>query len=145
MVSEKTQAEIDQFLGLDHASINGMTSWYIFEQAVHIIEAMQRDSKSTLRDIVDRSLKIFAESNEVRLEDADERTAEAAKWKAEGDMYGYNFHIGAASGMTSASIIFSRVRRFLEKVRPAPTSDDFAKALRKTLGIEDQPKRKEPV
>lgn len=50
-------------------------------------------------------------ADEERLKETEEAHAEAARWKAEGDMYGWNFHEGRAGGTTAASIIFFRLQR----------------------------------
>lgn len=59
-------------------------------------------------------LDAFKAADDERLAEVEERHQEAAKWKGEGDMYGWNFHEGVAAGMTTASIIFNRVRRTIE-------------------------------
>jgi hypothetical protein len=74
-----------------------------------------------LREALEKSLAVWKEADEQRLKEHYEVEAEANKWKAEGDMYGWNFHMGRAGGMTQASIIFYRVLKSLEKaLSPAP-------------------------
>ncbi len=66
-------------------------------------------------EVLERLLQVHRNADEQRLCEMDEARDESVKWKAEGDMYGWNFHEGKASGMTQASIIFFRVRREIEK------------------------------
>ena len=60
-------------------------------------------------------LDIFDAADNERLKEVHEHDAKAEKWQSEGDMYGWNFHKGIASGCTAASIIFFRVKRAIEK------------------------------
>lgn len=70
-------------------------------------EAERAERESMLRGL----LKLFDDADLERLNEVHERDNEAEKWKSENDMYGWNFHKGAAFGCTSASIIFFRVKR----------------------------------
>jgi hypothetical protein len=63
-----------------------------------------------------KALAEFDAANAERLQETNNAHEEANRWKAEGDMYGWNFHEGRASGTTWASIIFYRVRRMLAGV-----------------------------
>ena len=74
-------------------------------------EAERAEREKLLGDLV----QIFDAADQERLKEVYERDAEAEKWKSEGDMYGWNFHKGMASGCTLASIIFLRVKRAIEK------------------------------
>lgn len=65
-----------------------------------------------------RALETFKLADKERLQAVHDANDEAEKWKSEGDMYGWNFHVGKAGGMTEASIIFYRVRRLLETIGP---------------------------
>lgn len=56
----------------------------------------------------------FKAADDERLEETESAHKEADKWKAEGDMYGYNFHEGRSGGTIWASIIYERVRRELK-------------------------------
>lgn len=67
-----------------------------------------------LESAVKEAFDLFRTADNERLNGVDEADAEAEKWKAEGDMYGWNFHKGKAGGMTQASIIFYRVFRRLK-------------------------------
>lgn len=64
--------------------------------------------------ILEIALTAFKSADEQRLLETEQAHAEAARWKAEGDMYGWNFHEGRASGTIAASIIFHRVKRLIE-------------------------------
>ncbi|MDE2106927.1 MAG: hypothetical protein KGL39_57465, partial [Patescibacteria group bacterium] len=64
--------------------------------------------------VIQQALELCKEADNERLSGQQEAHRESAKWKAEGDMYGWNFHEGKAGGMNEASIIFYRVRRFIE-------------------------------
>lgn len=70
---------------------------------------------------IDAAIALYEASDDERLEEMHKNEAEAERWKAEGDMYGWNFWKGVASGMTSASIVFYRVRRRLAAIRAALT------------------------
>lgn len=69
---------------------------------------------SEAQEILRGLLEDFKAIDAERLKETDEAHAEAAKWKAEGDMYGWNFHEGKAGGITIASIMFDRLRRKME-------------------------------
>jgi hypothetical protein len=70
---------------------------------------------SKLEAAIKEAFELFKASDSERLEDVHEADTEAEKWKSEGDMYGWNFHKGMASGMTQASIVFYRVFRRLKQ------------------------------
>lgn len=74
---------------------------------------------ATADTLVSSLLELYKAADEERLRETEEAHQEAAKWKAEGDMYGWNFHEGRAGGTTSASIIFYRIRRWLEAHKKA--------------------------
>lgn len=74
-------------------------------------EAERAEMESMLRGL----LKTFDDADLERLAEVYERDEEAEKWKSEDDMYGWNFHKGAAAGCTTASIIFFRVKREIER------------------------------
>jgi hypothetical protein len=67
-----------------------------------------------LRKALEDAKTAWRDADRQRLVEHEEAEAEAAKWKAEGDMYGWNFHQGKAGGMTTASIIFYRVWKVLD-------------------------------
>jgi len=69
---------------------------------------------SRLIAVVNDGMKLFKEADEERLQGTHDAQAEAVRWKADDDMYGWNFHMGMASGMTQASIFFYRVWRHLK-------------------------------
>lgn len=70
--------------------------------------------------VVNDGMKLFKEADEERLKETHAAQAEAERWKADDDMYGWNFHMGMGSGMTHASIFFYRVWRHLKKaIEPA--------------------------
>jgi hypothetical protein len=60
-------------------------------------------------------MEIWKECDEERLDLVNKSRNESEKWRSEGDMYGWNFHQGVASGMVQASIVFDRIRRFLDQ------------------------------
>lgn len=82
----------------------------ITEQEADAVQSIH-EMETILRGL----LKTFNDADLERLKEVYERDEEADRWKSEGDMYGWNFHKGAASGCTSASIIFFRVKREIEK------------------------------
>ena len=67
-----------------------------------------------LESAIKEAFDLFRTADDERLDGVYKAQAEAEKWKAEGDMYGWNFHQGKAGGMTEASIIFYRVFRRLK-------------------------------
>jgi len=68
-----------------------------------------------LETTIKEAFDLFKAADDERLEGVYDADKEAEKWKAEGDMYGWNFHKGKAGGMTQASIIFYRVFRRLKQ------------------------------
>jgi hypothetical protein len=66
--------------------------------------------RAVLADLKDE----FKSADEERLRETDNAHVEANRWKAEDDMYGWNFHEGRASGTVSASLYFYRVFRKLK-------------------------------
>lgn len=77
---------------------------------------------------LERLIAVFKEASEKRYAIVDESYAEAAKWKAEGDGYGYNFYQGRASGCNQSDIFYFAVHRQIEKelaaIRALPSSTD---------------------
>lgn len=67
-----------------------------------------------LESAINEAFALFKAADAERLSGTHAAHDEAEKWKAEGDMYGCNFHQGKSSGMTEASIIFYRVFRRLK-------------------------------
>jgi len=53
--------------------------------------------------------KLWKQCEEERMLVMQKARDEAEKWKAEGDMYGWNFHQGIASGTIAASFIYGRI------------------------------------
>lgn len=70
--------------------------------------------RDQMREAIQEAFDLFKTADDERLNGVHEAHAEAQKWKAEGDMYGWNFHQGKAGGMTEASIIFNRAFRRLK-------------------------------
>lgn len=69
-------------------------------------------------ELISEIRKAYQMADEERLRETHENQAEAEKWKCEGDMYGWNFYMGMASGRTSSDICFHRILRLLDKHRP---------------------------
>jgi hypothetical protein len=95
------------------------------EEASEVIASLKtmlitaRTQRDGLRAEMEAAVEMFKAADAERLDDVYKAQAEANKWKAEGDMYGWNFHQGMSSGMTSASIIFNRVfRRLKSAIEP---------------------------
>ena len=105
------RCELQQNKGLQEYYDDELTlyRWAIQELARR--EAERAAMESMLRGL----LKTFDDADLERLAEVYERDEESERWKSEGDMYGWNFHKGAAAGCTSASIIFFRVKREIEK------------------------------
>ncbi len=73
------------------------------------LEIKVKKLEATIKEAFD----LFQAADEERFDGVQKAHDEAEKWKAEGDMYGWNFHQGKGGGMTAASIIFNRVYRRL--------------------------------
>lgn len=71
--------------------------------------------------LADVKAKLEAASEE-RYQVLTEWEREAQKWKREGDMYGWNFHMGMAAGANWCDIFYRRIGRSLEAFRAALTS-----------------------
>lgn len=92
----------------------------LYEQSQRIVEAEKQAHRSTERILLaaweaDKAkiLADFDAADKERLKETHDSHAEAAKWQAEGDWYGYNFHEGKAAGTVQASLAYERVRRNL--------------------------------
>jgi len=59
-------------------------------------------------------LQGIASASEERYQFLEECRREAEKWKAEGDMYGWNFHMGMAGGANWTDLFYQRVIRALK-------------------------------
>lgn len=92
--------------------VNSMneTRWRLLME----LQRQQARELGAARKLVARAIEVFRLADAERLAETQKSHAEAAKWESEGDMYGWNFHEGVASGTTSASIVFYRVLRLLE-------------------------------
>lgn len=86
-----------------------VVQWTLARLDADAAEAVERAA------MLSELLQVFKAADEARLSEVHERDSEADKWQAEGDMYGWNFHKGLAAGCTTASIIFHRVQRAIEK------------------------------
>ena len=62
----------------------------------------------------ERVRAVLEAASEERYQLLREWEQQAAKWKREGDMYGWNFHMGMAAGANWCDIIYNRVRRVLD-------------------------------
>lgn len=84
------------------------------------------DRKALLAEVVTK----IKEASERRYRVLKECEAEAHKWKAEGDMYGWNYHMGRAGGCNESDIIYYRVQRWAEEeLKKIPdTSSAIARA-----------------
>lgn len=74
-----------------------------------------------LREAISQTWK---ECDDARMSEVEDARKEADHWKAEGDMYGWNFHQGRAAGMITASIIYHRIERAALLAKPEGGSDD---------------------
>jgi hypothetical protein len=71
------------------------------------------DAVAAMRTVLTSLKDEFKAANEERLKETHDAHTEANRWKAEGDMYGWNFHEGRAGGTIGASHCFYRVYRKL--------------------------------
>ena len=67
--------------------------------------------------ILDRVEKSLNAASEERYRELKDWEAEARKWQAEGDMYGWNFHQGMAAGANWCDILYRRIGREVETIR----------------------------
>lgn len=75
--------------------------------------------------ILQSLLSEFGKASEERYQFLEECRKEANKWKAENDMYGWNFHTGMASGANWADLYYQRVARKLEgMIATAPKQEE---------------------
>ena len=83
--------------------------------AVGILRAYAAQARQEEREVTKVILEdlknVFAVSSEERFNELRKFEAESTKWKAEGDMYGWNFHQGMAAGANLVDIIYQRVNR----------------------------------
>jgi hypothetical protein len=81
------------------------------------------DAVAAMRTVLTSLKDEFKAANEERLKETQDAHTEANRWKAEGDMYGWNFHEGRAGGTTYASIYFYRVyRKLVAALSDAPAA-----------------------
>lgn len=73
-----------------------------------VLAAAVEQENARLREAISQTWK---ECDDARMSEVEDARKEADHWKAEGDMYGWNFHQGRAAGMVSASIIYHRIER----------------------------------
>jgi hypothetical protein len=72
-------------------------------ERVRVLEGALQQHRASVKEAVESA-------NEERLKHQDECEREAEKWKSEGDMYGWNFHMGRAAGMNYMDILWDRVK-----------------------------------
>lgn len=112
------------------------TSWLRGHEETESMMEMQRRAEQAeaaagvMVGVIQQALELCKEADNERLSGQEEAHRESAKWKAEGDMYGWNFHEGKAGGMNEASIIFYRVRRFIEAALASDAGRAAANELR---------------
>jgi hypothetical protein len=110
---DELRKEIIKLKGDIAAIVNKGTCFLIDEQQKHIAQLQAK--LAAVRTLVDAEWK---KAEEERLKETDEHHAEAAKWKAEDDMYGWNFYEGVSSGTIGVSFIYHRmVRAIAETVK----------------------------
>lgn len=76
-----------------------------------------------LREQLNKVLALTEECSQRRDAELEDAHAEAAKWKAEGDMYGWNFHEGRAGGMVQTDLLCFKIRRLIQEVAKAQPSN----------------------
>jgi len=64
-----------------------------------------------------RIMRALEAASEERYQELKNWEREAAKWKAEGDMYGWNFHQGMAAGANWCDIFYQRIGREIDAIR----------------------------
>lgn len=67
------------------------------------------------RETLEQLLEQFKLADEERLQETHRERDEAERWRADDDMYGWNFYMGKSSGTIGASLYYGRVRRAIEK------------------------------
>jgi hypothetical protein len=89
---------------------------------------------------VRRAVVTLNEASEERYQFLKEREAEAEKWKAEGDMHGWNFHQGLAAGANWCDIFYRRAARLLQSAAIASVPAGVGQAAddRPLLHVSDE-------
>lgn len=83
-------------------------------------------TKDELRSRIDRLeaqlakvRSVLEAASEERYQCLEEWRQQAERWKKEGDMYGWNFHMGMSAGANWVDIFYRRITRALEIERAA--------------------------
>jgi hypothetical protein len=72
--------------------------------------------------VLDAIHALWKEADEERWQEQKDWERQAEKWKAEGDMYGWNFHQGMGAGANWCSLFFDRIRRKVDELRKAESA-----------------------
>ena len=76
-------------------------------------ERLRRDAERQKQALIELKV-LFEKCSEERYQELMLAQKEAAKWKSEGDMYGWNYHQGKAGGMNEADIIYCRLKKAID-------------------------------
>ena len=79
------------------------------------VERLKLESRPTAVMTEKELEDLWKQCEDERMNVLEDTRNEAEKWKAEGDMYGWNFHMGIASGTIEASFIYGRVFKEMKK------------------------------
>jgi hypothetical protein len=96
--------QLREQVGLTHIDwLNEQRENVELRERVRELEEALQQHRASVKEAVESA-------NEERLKHQDECEREAEKWKSEGDMYGWNFHMGRAAGMNYMDILWDRVK-----------------------------------
>ena len=119
--SPDTMAVLDRWRKAWEEAAGGMD----YDQALALVPAYALSATGTLQDAMTRIKDALKVADESRYQELGACDKEAAKWKAEDDMYGWNFHMGRHSGMNEIMHCYYRVLREVEAIEKesSATSD----------------------
>ena len=73
--------------------------------------------REALAGALERIKKSLESASEERLQELKKWERESERWRAEGDMYGWNFHQGMTAGANWCDILYRRVDREIAALR----------------------------
>lgn len=99
------------WFGEDHPKYRGRFWWRVL-----LPETVASATASPIVAVLERIKKTLEAASEERYQELHDWERLAAKWKAEGDMYGWNFHQGMAAGANWCDIFYRRIGRELDAI-----------------------------
>ena len=96
-------------------NINSQAAARLLAEVIRLREIKKIESDNRLSWLIDKVQADLDDASEERYRFLKERESEAERWKAEGDMYGWNFHQGMAGGANWCDIFYRRIGRALDE------------------------------